>query len=159
MTIRVRAEVNIPRPVERVFELAAARTDGLARFFTGHPPLIPAIRSARLIDREDPPVAGARREVNLADGSVIVERVLAFESPRLHRYDMERMNTLQRLLCSNMEGEWRFEPDAEGTRITWDYAIHEKGALGALLGNLVARSFQRAMERCLDNVRRAALAD
>ena len=54
---------------------------------------------------------------------------------------------------------WRFEADGEGaSRVTWEYAIHERGLGGRLLGPLVARHFQRAMQTCLDNISRAALA-
>ena len=159
MTITVRAEVRIARPVDVVFELAAGRTASLGRFFTGHKPLIPAIRAASLVGRDDPPVAGCLRDVALADGTTIQERVLAFEAPRLHRYEMARMNLLQRVLCSNMVSEWRFEPDGEGaSRVTWEYAIHERGPGGFLLGPMVARHFQRAMQSCLDNIARAAVA-
>lgn len=154
MTLHCRAEVSIRRPIEAVFEAAAGHTDALARYFTGHFPLVPSIRSARLLDRDDPPVPGALREVKLGDGSRIVERVLAFEAPRLHRYEMAEQNRMQRLLCSNMVGEWRFESTTDGTHITWDYAIHEHGLAGRLLGKLVARSFERAMQRCLDNLAR-----
>lgn len=159
MTITVRADVRIARPVDVVFELAAGRTANLARFFTGHKPLIPGIRSAALVGRADPPVVGALRDVALSDGTSIQERVLAFEAPRLHRYDMARMNLLQRVLCTNMVSEWRFEPDGEAaSRVTWEYAIHERGLGGRLLGPLVARHFQHAMQSCLDNVAVAALA-
>lgn len=159
MTITARAEARIARPVDVVFEIAAGRTSNIARFFTGHRPLIPGIRSISLVGRDDPPVAGTLRDVALSDGTRIQERVLAFEAPRLHRYDMARMNILQRALCTNMVSEWRFEPDGEGaSRVTWEYAIHERGLAGRLLGPLVARQFQRAMQSCLDNIARAALA-
>lgn len=159
MTITARAEARIARPVDVVFEIAAGRTANLARFFTGHKPLIPGIRSISLVGRDDPPVAGALRDVALSDGTRIQERVLAFEAPRLHRYDMARMNILQRALCTNMVSEWRFEPDGEGaSKVTWEYAIHERGLAGRLLGPMVARHFQRAMQSCLDNIGRAALA-
>lgn len=154
MTIPCRATTTVRRPIADVFEAAAGRTEALARYFTGDRPLVPAIRAARLLEREDPPVAGALREVRLGDGSRIVERVLAFEPPTLHRYEMAEMNRLQRLLCTNMVGEWRFEEREGATTITWDYAIHEHGLAGRLLGNLVARSFERAMQRCLDNLAR-----
>lgn len=158
MTTTVRAEVRVARPVEAVFALAAGRTDALARFFSGHKPLIPGIRSASLVGRDDPPVAGTLRDVELSDGSRIRERVLAFEAPRLHRYDMETMNLLQRVICSNMVGEWRFSEDGEGSRVTWEYTIHEHGIAGRLLVGLVSRNFQKAMQTCLDNIARAAIA-
>jgi len=158
MTTTVRAEVRIPRPVEAVFALAAGRTSNLARFFSGHKPLIPGIRSAVLVGREDPPLAGTLRDVTLSDGTSIQERVLAFDAPRLHRYDMAKMNLLQRVICSNMVGEWRFAEDGDGSRITWEYAIHEHGIGGRLLVGVVSRNFQKAMQTCLDNIGRAAVA-
>jgi hypothetical protein len=159
MTITVRADVRIARPVDVVFALAAGRTANLARFFTGNKPLIPAIRSAALVGQEDPPTPGALRDVALSDGTSIQERVLAFEASRLHRYDMAKMNRLQKLICTNMVSEWRFEADGEGaSRVSWEYAIHDRGIMGRLAGPLVARQFQRAMQSCLDNIARAALA-
>ena len=154
MSIACRAEVVVDRPVSEVFERAAARTEGLARYFTGNAPLVPAIAHARLVDASDPPRAGVLREVKLGDGSRIVERVLAFEAPTLHRYEMAEMNRMQRLFCSNMIGEWRFADEGGRTRVTWDYTIFQQGVLGALVGKLVARSFERAMQRCLDNLAR-----
>ena len=158
MTTHVRAQVLVPAAIERVFDLAAARTDELSRFFTGHKPLIPSIRSARLLDHPDPPREGDLREVLLGDGSRIVERVLAFDPPTLHRYEMAEMNGLQRLLCSNMVSEWRFSQEGEATRIVWDYTIHEHGVMGWLLSGLVAKSFQRGMQTCLDNIERSFTA-
>ena len=154
MPIPCHAEVVVARPRADVFARAAADTSGLARYFSGDWPLVPAIRAARLLDREDPPVEGALREVRLGDGSRIVERVLAFEAPHLHRYEMAEMNALQRLLCTNMVGEWRFSDEGGGTRVVWDYAIHPRGAFGALVGPLVAWRFERAMQRCLDALAR-----
>lgn len=158
MTTTVRAEVRVARPVEAVFALAAGRTDALARFFSGHKPLVPGIRSCALVGRDDPPVAGSLRDVVLADGSRLQERVLAFDPPRLHRYDMAKMNPLQRLLCSNMVAEWRFTEDGDGSRVTWEYTIHEHGIVGRLLVGVVSRNFQKAMQTCLDNIARAAVA-
>jgi uncharacterized protein YndB with AHSA1/START domain len=117
MPIACRAEVVVARPVAEVFECAAARTEGLARYFSGNAPLVPAIAHARLLDATDPPRAGVLREVKLGDGS-------------------------------------RFADEGGRTRVTWDYTIFQQGVLGALVGKLVARSFERAMQRCLDNLAR-----
>jgi uncharacterized protein YndB with AHSA1/START domain len=150
MPVEVEASVYIPRPRAEVFAAAAGQTAGLSRYFTGFPPLIPAIVEASL-EGGDPPRAGALRNVRMSDGSRIKERILAFEAPALHRYEMVELNPLQRLLCSNMVAEWRFEEQGAGTRFTWRYAIHSlprRGPLPRLMGYLL----QRAMQRCLDNV-------
>lgn len=148
MTIEVRAEVTIPASPERVFALAAADAANLARFFTGNKPLIPGIVEASV---EGPMREGALRAVKLSDGSKITERVTAWELNRRHGYDMAEMNALQRFLCTNMVSDWRFEPDGAGTRIVWTYAILAKPGRG-WIARIVARSFQKAMATCLDNV-------
>jgi uncharacterized protein YndB with AHSA1/START domain len=150
MTIEVSARVFVPQPRERVFQAAAGETAALSRYFTGYPPLIPAIIEAE-VEGGDPPRAGALRRVRMSDGSRIVERILAFEAPSLHRYDMAELNPLQRLLCVNMVSEWRFEAQGSGTRVTWDYSIHPRALRGAaawLMGGLL----RKAMQRCLDNL-------
>jgi hypothetical protein len=150
MPIEVSARVYIPRPRAQVFEAAAGKTAALSRYFTGFPPLIPAIVEASL-EGGEPPRGGALRHVRMSDGSRIVERILAFEAPALHRYDMVELNPLQRILCTNMVSEWRFEEQGDGTRITWDYAVHPKPLRGPL-ARVVGALLRKAMQRCLDNI-------
>ncbi len=150
MVIEVEAQAVIPRRVEEVFD-AATDPAGLARFFTGYPPLIPAIREAT-IDGGGAVAAGALRTVHLSDGTAIKERILAHEPGALHRYDMADMNSLQRMLCTNMVSEWRFSDVGGATRVVWRYAIHAKGGPVVPAAWVTARLFRRAMQRCLDNL-------
>ena len=152
MSIEVEATTLINQPRERVFAAAAGETAALARHFRGYPPLIPGIKAAH-VEGGDPPRTGALRPVQLSDGTRIVERIVAFEVPSTHRYEMAEMNMLQKLICTNMVSEWRFTDEGKGTRITWHYVIHVK-PWRALPGRLVAFFFQRAMQRCLDSIAR-----
>lgn len=159
MPITVLASVKLPLSIDSAFALAAGRTDNLSRFFTGYSPFIPAITRAALVNHTDPPAAGTLRDVDLSDGSKIQERVLAFDPPRLHRYEMARMNKLQRLICTNMVSEWRFDSDGpNASRIEWEYTIHNRSGLASIIARPVAWSFQRAMQTCLDNILHAAIA-
>lgn len=153
MSIDVRASVRIARPRAEVFAAAAGKTENLVRYFTGYAPLIPGIAAASLRGA-DAPGPGVLRDVKLSDGTAIVERITAFDAPSLHAYDMAEMNTLQRLLCTNMESRWRFEDDGDGTRVTWDYRILPRSALHVPLAWLTGRLFERAMQRCLDALAR-----
>ena len=153
MTIEVEATTLINQPRERVFAAAAGETAALARHFKGYVPLIPGIAEAH-VEGGDPPRTGALRPVRLSDGTRIVERILAFEVPSRHRYEMAEMNTLQKLICTNMVSEWTFTDEGKGTRITWHYAIHVKPWRGPV-GRLVAFFFQKAMQRCLDSIARS----
>lgn len=154
MTIELEASVVVPRKVDDVFAAAAGDTDNLAKFFTGYAPLIPGIAAAS-IDGGGAPREGALRTVKLTDGTTIRERVTRFEAPRAHGYEMAAMNPLQRLFCTNMISLWTFADEGGATRVVWHYSIVEKGALTWPLAWFVSRFFQRAMQRCLDNLARA----
>lgn len=150
MPIEVSTHVFIPRPREQVFEAAFGSNDGLVKYFTGFPPLIPAIVGVT-VQGGGPTRVDALRDVKMGDGSMIVERVLAHEPPARHGYEAAQMNPLQRLLCRRMVAEWRFEAQGSGTRVTWHYAIHPKTLRGPL-AHVVAALLKRAMQRCLDNL-------
>jgi hypothetical protein len=153
MTIELEASVVVPRKVDDVFAAAAGDADRLARYFTGYPPLIPGIAAAA-IDGGGAPREGALRTVKLTDGTTIRERITRFDAPRAHGYEMAEMNALQRLFCANMISLWTFADEGGATRVVWRYSIVEKGALTWPLAWAVSRLFQRAMQRCLDNLSR-----
>ncbi len=153
MAIEVEAKVVVPRKVEEVFDEAAGKVENLSKYFTGYAPLIPAITAAS-IDGGGPAREGALRTVKLSDGTTIRERITRFEAPRVHGYDMAEMNPLQRLICTNMVSEWRFSDEGGATRVVWRYSILPKGPLTWPLAWAVSRLFERAMQRCLDNVAR-----
>lgn len=151
MSIEVNASVTARGTPDAVFAEAAGTVENLARFFTGYGGVIPGIREARL-EGDGVMRAGALRRVQLSDGSVIKERILRFEPPLIHAYDMAEMNPLQKLLCTNMESTWRFSPSGDRTHIDWHYRIHPRNGLVRPLCVLVARLFERAMQRCLNNI-------
>lgn len=157
MNIEVNASVTVAGHPDAVFSEAAGKVENLARFFTGYAGIIPGIREARL-EGDGVMRAGALRRVQLSDGSVIKERILRFEPPQIHAYDMADMNTLQKLLCTNMESTWRFSPTGAGTRIDWHYRIDPRNGLVRPLCLVVARLFERAMQRCLNNIAEACRA-
>lgn len=157
MSIDVNASVIVRGAPAAVFEEAAGKVENLARFFTGYGGLIPGIVGAHL-EGDGAMRAGALRRVHLSDGSVIKERILQFEPPQVHAYDMAEMNTLQKLLCTNMESTWRFSPADASTRIDWHYRITPRNAGVRPLCAVVAWLFERAMQRCLDNIAAACCA-
>ena len=151
MAIEVEARVVVARKVEDVFHEAAGVVDNLGKYFTGYGGLIPGIVSAK-IDGDGVLREGALRSVKLSDGSAIKERVTRFEAPRVHGYEMAEMNALQRLVCTNMISEWTFSDEGGATRIVWHYSILPRSAVMTPVAWLIARLFERAMQRYLDNI-------
>ncbi len=154
MTIELEASVVVPRKVDEVFAAAAGEVNALAEFFTGYAPFIPGIAAAS-IDGGGATCEGALRTVRLRDGTTLRERVTRFDAPRAHGYEMAEMNAMQRLFCTNMISLWTFADEGGATRVVWRYSIVERGALTWPLAWAVSRLFQRAMQRCLDNLARA----
>ncbi len=154
MAIEVEASAVIARKVGEVFDEAAGRVESLAKYFTGYAGVIPGIAAAS-IDGDGVMREGALRSVKLTDGTAIKERVTRFEAPRVHGYEMAEMNPLQRLICTNMISEWTFTAEGDSTRVVWRYRILPKGAVTLPLAWVVSRLFERAMQRCLDNLARA----
>jgi hypothetical protein len=152
MTIEIEAQCVVPQRAEVVFEMGVD-SDNLPKLFTGFAPLIPAIVQAS-VEGGGALREGSVRVVKLSDGSQIRERILRLEAPRLHAYDMLEMNTLQKMLCTNMVSEWRFTSDGGATRVVWRYTLHPKNLAMRPLVWLTGRLFERAMQRCLDNLAR-----
>jgi len=146
--IEVRAQVWVGAPITTTFSELLEDAAGLPRYFRGLPPLIPGIAAAQIIG-DGETIEGSLRRVVLTDGTQICERVLRHERPTIHSYEMAEMNRLQRMICSQMTSEWRFEEEGTGTRIAWTYAIYPRNAMTKPITHLIARLFQRAMRRCL----------
>ncbi len=149
--IEVEACVVVQRPRPEVFAAAATNTDNLAKFFSGYALLIPAITSAS-IDGGGEPREGAMRSVSLSDGTHIRERITRFEVPAAHGYEIVEMNALQRLFCTTMISLWTFADEGSATRVVWHYTIVPKGPFTRPLAWGVGRLFQRAMQRCLEDL-------
>lgn len=150
MAIEIDATTVVPRPAEEVFD-AMLDVAALPRFFTGVPPFVPAVREA-FVEGGGAVATGARRVLRLADGSTVIERVLACDRPTLHRYDIAEMNALQRSLCTEMVSEWRFTDIGCATRVHWRYTLHPRGRALAPVAWLAAKLLRRAMQRCLDHL-------
>lgn len=144
------AAVEVPgATVEEVFDYA---TDPLSpsEFFAGYGP-IPAIRRIEMLDGAAPAV-GARRRVVLADQSELVEEILVLDRPRHHAYRVTGYRAPFSLLTHEGEGEWYFEPRAQGVRVTWNYRYTLTSSLvwpvgAAMMSGLMRPAMQRALER------------
>ena len=151
MKITARASVDVPRPIEEVFDFATA-CDGFPRFLFPLGPL-PGIRSSRMLDAPAPKT-GARREVVMTDSSRLEEELLAYDRPSRHRYRwLNRPARPFSWLVRGGEGDWSFTPTADGTRVIWLYTFEPTSAVTGVLARPLVWFFQRWMQRGLDRLR------
>src|SRR5262245_35546230 len=131
MQLGTRAEIEVARPVERIFDFAVA-CETFPRVLLPLGPL-PGVSGAEMLDGAEPK-PGARRRILLSDGSSVLEELLAFERPLRHCYRwVEPPRGALALLVRQGQGDWRFAPSARGTRIAWSYRFELTSALAAPL--------------------------
>jgi uncharacterized protein YndB with AHSA1/START domain len=151
MKLATRAGIEVPRPIEAVFDLATG-CDGYPRFLLPLGP-IPGVASAKLLDAPAPR-AGARREVAMSDGSRMQEEILSHERPTRHRYRwLTRPAPPFSWLLKGAEAEWRFTSSGGATQIDWVYEFEPTSALAGWLARPLLLLFRRWMQRGLDRLR------
>lgn len=151
--LRVHTAIDVAATPERVFDFLSA-PDAFVRVLQKLGP-IPGISSVELLDGAPALAAGVRRRVHMSDGTTLDEHVLDHERPRRQRYRWGHPPQGPfGLLIRGAEGDWRFEPAAGGTRITWDYGFELTSPLVAPLGLLVLAIFKRWMQQGLAEVRK-----
>ena len=146
----VRESVVIHAPIASVFRVAVEE-DGLHKFFRGALGVIPSIESMKT---ESPARVGALREVVLGDGSRIVERIVAWDPPRLHGYEAHEKNPLQAFLFERVAAEFAFEEVGDTTRVTWTYSLAPKSVWLTPIVSVVLFAFRKAQRRCLDALKK-----
>jgi hypothetical protein len=151
LRIETGTEIEVARPQAEVFDFAVA-CETFPRVLLAFGPL-PGVTKA-VMRGDAVPAAGALREIQLSDGSTVEEEVLVLDRPACHRYRWTRPPAppLGWLVRSG-EGEWRFSPSAQGTRIAWRYRFELSHALAAPLALPVVALFRRWMARGLARVR------
>lgn len=143
----------VPAPPEQVFAFVAAE-DVLPKVLTGYGPLPAVVRTSGHTGPWDVP--GSARVVHLADGTTAREQVTRHGAPDDFAYRVwDFGNPIVRGLAREARGEWRFEPVAGGTRITWTYTFAAHNAVAALPLSGITRLLWRGyMDVCLENTRR-----
>lgn len=149
MQVTTRAAVSVAAPIERVFALATD-IENFHRYFSGCGP-IPAVNKV-VWHPGARPLPGHQRDVHNSDGSVLVEELLELTPNTRHRYRLlGGFKPPFSWMVAHADGDWHFEREAAGTRVTWDYAFVLRSPLALpVVGPVVRIFFQRAMQGCLD---------
>ena len=150
MRVSMRAEFEIERPIEEVFDFATACAGFPLFLFPLWP--IPGVSSARMVDTPLP-ITGARRDILMTDGATIQEILLAYDRPARHQYRwLNRPPPPFSWLVRGGEGDWRFTATPSGTRIEWVYHFELTSALLIILAPPLMFFFRRWMQRGLEGL-------
>lgn len=101
---------------------------------------------------------GARRVVELSDGSEAREEITAHDAPRHFGYRVGSFTGPLRRLVEHADGAWWFAPSAAGgTDITWTYTFRPRRAAGPIVRLVLAPLWRAYARRAL--ARGAAVAE
>jgi hypothetical protein len=93
---------------------------------------------------------GARRVVELADGSEAPEELTAYEPPRHFAYRVGPLGGSLRLLASGADGEWWFaDAGPRGTHVRWSYTFALGGPAWPLARVVVPLAWRAYARRVL----------
>lgn len=141
---RISEPLHVPIPVETAFDHVAD--------FTTTAGWDPGITEARRLD--DGPIGlGSRFEVQLKLGLAtvpLVYEITAYERPN-------RVVLSTRGLAYRGEDDVRFEPTADGTRVTWNALFALRGP-GLLLDPLLGIGFRRTAAKAVEGLERSLTA-
>ncbi|HVP68344.1 MAG TPA: SRPBCC family protein [Anaeromyxobacteraceae bacterium] len=150
MKVCVRAQVEVPRPRDEVFDFATS-CEALPRFLKAEVP-VPGIARAELI--EGPRMRkGTRRRISLTDSTWLLEEIVAHERPGRHRYRWVTRPPLPfGLIVGGGEADWSFAESDGGTRVDWLYTFELSSPLAYPLALPFAALFRRWMARGLSRL-------
>jgi ribosome-associated toxin RatA of RatAB toxin-antitoxin module len=146
--------IHVPQSAATAFALATD-SNRFPEFFPGYG-IIPAIVRNEWLKGEQR-VIGSLCKVHSADGSAMVEEVIAYDPP--NRVASKLVSAIVppfSWLITTGIGTWRFVPGADGTLIKWGYDFEVRSLLSYPAALVVLNFFlARAMQRCLKNMARA----
>lgn len=145
MHVDLLAELTLPGRAQAAFDLSLD-AERFPPCFVGFGP-IPPLRAIRL---HAPPAVGSTRDVEDANGVVMLEQITALESAHRHAYRLTGFQPPLRWLAREGQADWQFESTPDGTRTTWRYRFELTSPLAWPIAAPILKVFmQGAMQRCL----------
>lgn len=142
-------EVRVARPLAIAADSAFAGLVALdaARAFTGYGPLpaVTAVEGASIWQSVD-----QQRTLTLADGSTLVETLVAIDPPHGYAYRADQYSSAFRHLVKGASAQWRFVSDAQdpgGCTMYWTYRYIPRHWLAAPLVWVITHTLWRGYMR------------
>ena len=86
---------------------------------------------------------GQTRNVVLSDGTGNLETLVGLTRPSDYRYRITGIEGPFKLLVSSIDGRFTFEPEGDGTRVTWSWTLHGRNAAARLAFPVVGIFWRR----------------
>ena len=149
MKLTTKTAASVTGSPEEVFGRAIDSSRFPAMYLAFGP--IPAI--VRVDELGSGPALGSKRRVNMSDGSIIDEELVAFERPSRYGYRwLTRPKPPFGWLIAGAVADWTFSGAAGKTRVDWLYTFELTSPVAAPLALIVMAIFRRWMIRALERL-------
>jgi hypothetical protein len=99
--------------------------------------------------------SGHTRDLVMADGGSLREQLVSVDPPHSFAYELTQITGPMKPLVRQVRGEWRFDVEDQGTRITWTWSLQPRsmatapllGVVGLVWHGYASRAFDRIAER------------
>ena len=97
---------------------------------------------------------GQTRTIHLADGGSVKETLVESERPARSSYTITDIQGPMKLLVSQAEGRWTFEPTGDGTVVSWSWTLHPTNAVTSRLLPVIGVFWKGYARKALAEVER-----
>ena len=95
---------------------------------------------------------GQTRTNKLSDGGSMLETLTVIDQPNRFGYTISDVKGMLKLLVIAASGTWAFEPDGDGTRITWSWEVTPTKVIGRAAMPLFARLWSGSAGQAMDEI-------
>ncbi len=82
---------------------------------------------------------GQTRTIKMSDGGNMLETLTVIDQPIRFGYTISNVKGMLKLLVVAASGSWAFEPDGDGTRVTWSWEVTPTKIIGRAAMPVFAR--------------------
>ena len=116
---------------------------------------VPPVKRVEQLDPGEWGTVGQRRIIHLADGGTMQETLTVCRGPEEFGYVITDLHGALSPIAERIDGTYSFEKAGTGTRVTWSWLIHPRGALGAAIVPVFARMWAGYARQALEQLERS----
>jgi hypothetical protein len=151
--ITVSSSRAVPAPIDETYHhtIVLPLTEMFSRRYLAVPPVT-------RVDQLDPGewgTVGQRRTVHTGDGGSMLETLTICDPPDRFGYLITDLRGALSPIVERIEGRYAFEKAGTGTRVTWSWVLHPRGALGGAALPVFARMWAGYARQALENLERS----
>ena len=95
---------------------------------------------------------GQTRTIKLSDGGTMLETLTVIDQPNRFGYTISNVKGMLKLLVVAASGTWAFEPDGDGTRVTWSWEVTPTKVIGRAAMPVFAKLWSGYANQAMDEI-------